>query len=176
MNQYIALLRGINVSGQKKILMADLRTLLEKEGLGQVKTYIQSGNIICSCNLSKQEVELLIGKALLKKYGWDIPVLVLTHSEIVSILDACPFPQDKKEKSYFVLLQTPPNKEYLEKINALHFPKEEFVITSNCVYLYSEIGAANSKLSTNFFENKLKVKATARNYRTMAKLIALASL
>ena len=174
MNTYIALLRGINVSGHKKILMADLKVLFEEQGFKNVQTYIQSGNVIFFSE-NKTKLDQKISEAILKKYGWEVPVLVITPSEIKTILDHCPFLGEKKEKSYFVLLQSMPSSENVSITNSISYPNEEFVITNTCVYLYSELGAAKAKLSTNFFERKLKVKATARNYRTMMKLTSLSS-
>ena len=101
--------------------------------------------------------------------------MVKTASEIKSILDDCLFPQEKKEKSYFVLLQSKPSSSTILEIDKIKYPNEEFVISNSCVYLYSELGAAKAKLSTNFFERKLKVSATARNYRTMNKLLEMAN-
>lgn len=173
MKTYIALLRGINVSGHKKILMADLRALLEKSGLQNVKTYIQSGNVVFSSSEKKETVATIIVEAIQKKYGWEVPVLVLTSTEIKSILDNCSFSEDKKEKSYFILLKNKATTETVLETLKLSSSKEEFVITNSCVYIYYELGAGKSKFGTNFFERKLKVKATARNYRTMAKLLAM---
>ncbi|PKA82565.1 uncharacterized protein (DUF1697 family) [Ulvibacter sp. MAR_2010_11] len=174
MKKYIALLRGINVSGHKKILMTDLKALFEALGFEKVQTYIQSGNVVFT---SEKKVNLadIISEAIKKAYGWEVPVLVLTVSEIEAILAHCPFPMEKMEKSYFVLLAQPPLKEDIDATSSLYFPKEEFIITPQCVYLYTEIGAGNTKLSNNFFEKKLKVSATSRNYRTMAKLLSLIS-
>jgi len=175
MNTYLALLRGINVGGHKKILMTDLKSVFGKLGFKNVQTYIQSGNVIFQSNFSSQECELKIFEAILEECGWEVPVLVKTPSEIKSILDDCPFPQEKKEKSYFVLLQSVPSSSTISEIEKVSYPNEEFIITNSCVYLYSELGAAKAKLSTNFFERKLKVKATARNYNTMVKLLSLAT-
>jgi len=176
MKTYIALLRGINVSGHKKILMVDLRALLKKVGFQDVQTYIQSGNVVFQSAAKPKECQALIYKAILKKYGWEVPILIRTASEIKKTLDNCPFPQDKKEKSYFCLLQEIPSEVLIKECQQIAFPNEEFIITPNCVYLYSELGAAKAKLNINFFERKLKVRATARNYRTMNKLLELASL
>jgi len=175
MKTFIALLRGINVSGQKKILMAELRLLLEKSGLQNVQTYIQSGNVIFHSEASAKECSENISEVIKKKYGWEVPVLVITPSEIKSILKDCPFSEEKKVKSYFVLLQSVPSSENISETEKINYPNEEFVITSTCVYLYSELGAAKAKLSTNFFERKLKVSATARNYNTMVKLLSMVS-
>ena len=175
MKIYIALLRGINVSGHKKILMTDLRALLEKSGLNNIKTYIQSGNVIFSSSEKKETVSDIIFEAIQKQYGWEVPVLVFTSTELKSIFDNCLFSEEKKEKSYFILLESNPTKDLIIETSKLSTPKEEFVITNYCIYMYYSLGAGKAKLGTNFFERKLKVKATARNYRTIKKLLELSN-
>jgi len=101
MKTYITLLRGINVSGHKKILMADLRALLEKAGLENIKTYIQSGNVIFTSSEKKEVLSNLISEAILKQYGWEVPVLVFTLTEIKLVLDNCPFLEEKKAILFF---------------------------------------------------------------------------
>ncbi len=173
MNTYIALLRGINVGGHKKILMADLRALLETSGLNEVSTYIQSGNVIFKSEASAKECSENISEAILEKYGWEVPILIKTPSEIKSILENCPFPQVEKEKSYFMLLQMPPLAKNIKSTLSFQFPNEKFSITPQCVYLFSSVGLGKSKMSNNFFERKLKVNTTTRNFKTMVKLIEL---
>ncbi len=155
MKTYIALLRGINVSGHKKILMADLRTLLEKLGLQNVKTYIQSGNVIFLSSEKKEVISKIIFEAILKKYGWEVPVLVLISAEIKSILYNCPFSEEKKQKSYFILLKSKPTTETVLETSKSSSQKEEFVITNSCIYIYYDLGAGKAKLGTNFFERKM---------------------
>ncbi len=173
MKTYIAFLRGINVSGHKKILMADLRLLLEKYGLENVQTYIQSGNVILSSLENKEVVSEIISEAILKKYGWEVPVLVLTSTEIKSVFNNCPFSQEKKEKSYFILLDKTPSSELVLETEKLSSSKEEFIISNMCVYIHYNLGAGNAKYGINFFERKLKVNATARNFRTIKKVLEL---
>lgn len=170
MYRYIALLRGINVGGHKKILMADLKALFQSLGFIDVLTYIQSGNVVFS---SEQETSAeVILNAIQASYGWEVPVLLKKASEIERILNDCPFPKEKKEKSYFVLLFETPSAENLEITLSYQYPNEEYVVTPECVYYYCSLGFGNAKMG-NIFEKKLKVQTTARNYRTMAKLIAL---
>lgn len=171
MYRYIALLRGINVGGSKKILMADLKVLLEALGLKQVTTYIQSGNVVFS---SETEVSSeLITEAIRAKYEWEVPVLLKSASEIESILKNCPFPKEKKEKSYFMLLFEPPSAENIKATLYYQFPDEEYAITPECVYFYCANGYGRAKLNNNFLEKKLKVTATSRNFRTLNKLLQM---
>ncbi|MAP55328.1 MAG: hypothetical protein CL605_10530, partial [Altibacter sp.] len=85
------------------------------------------------------------------------------------------FSEAEKDNSYFILLDRKPLLENIENTQAIQFPDETFVITSACVYYVAENGYRNAACDSNFFERKLKVIATARNYRTMAKLLSLVS-
>lgn len=174
MKTYIALLRGINVGGHKKILMSDLKKLFESLGFRDVRTYIQSGNVVFSSN-ADVDFANTISEAIESKYGFKVPVLVKKASELAEILSKCPFSDEKREKSYFILLAEDPDEE--AKVASATFASEEeqFFITDNCVYIFYAKGAGKAKLGVNFFEKKLKVIATARNYRTMAKLLELAN-
>ncbi len=173
---YIALLRGINVSGHKKIPMAELRELLSNIRLHNVRTYIQSGNVVFQSKITdNSKLENVINQAILSHFGFDVPVFVKTHSELQSILDACPFSEEKMESSYFILLNSEPENNDIVEIQKISSDKEEFVIASNCIFIFYAIGAGKAKLGTNWFEKKLKVSMTARNYRTMMKLIDMSA-
>jgi len=176
---YIAFLRGINVGGHKKIKMADLRLLLEGLGYKDVISYIQSGNVIfSSLEKDRGKLENQISKAINTHYGFEVPVLVITRTEINKILDNNPYkdPDDlANNKIYFVLLKEMPQKEDIEATSAVIFENEKFIITPECVFIRYDLGAGKAKCSINFFESKLKVTTTSRNYRTMTKLLELSS-
>jgi len=176
MNTFIILLRGINVSGQKKVPMAELRTLLSNLGFKKVTTYIQSGNIVLQSEENKShDIETIIKKALLSHFGFEVSTLVLSSEKFKACFDNCPFPEDKKSKSYFTLLHSVPESELIDAVSNEVYPNEEFIITNTCVYFYSEKGYGRAKCNTNFFERKLKITATTRNYNTMVKLLSLSS-
>ncbi|MBT8310358.1 MAG: DUF1697 domain-containing protein [Flavobacteriaceae bacterium] len=173
MKTHIAFLRGINVSGQKKILMSDLRQMLESVGLREVQTYIQSGNVVFQSALNPSECEQIIFQEIKDTYGWEVPVLVRTFEALSNILNNCPFEEGKREKSYYIILHSQPEKMDMLETQELSIPDEEFLITDECIYIHYAVGAGKAKFGTNWFEKKLNVKATARNYNTMVKLIAL---
>ena len=176
MKTYIALLRGINVGGHKKILMADLRNLLEKSNFKNIQTYIQSGNVVFQSSIDDiSSIENSIKDQLLKKYGFEVPVIVKAKQEFNSIFIDCPFSEVKKKNSYFMLLLTEPREDLIKEISLIKYPNEEFYITKKCIYIYYTTGYKNAKCGNNFFEKKLKVTATARNYKTMMKLIEMTS-
>ncbi|QLG45748.1 DUF1697 domain-containing protein [Costertonia aggregata] len=177
MQTYIALLRGINVSGQKKVMMTDLLELMQKSGFKAVQTYIQSGNIIFKSDGNDTgQIQTQISKNIAKKFGFQVPVLVIAMLDFKEIVAKNPFdhPNDLKANSiYFVLLKNVPNQDLMKSLNQESYPNEEFRITPKSIYLKCKKGYGNSKCDNNFFERKLKVQATTRNYRTMMKLMQL---
>jgi len=171
---YIGLLRGINVGGHKKIAMAELKMVLSNSGLENVQTYIQSGNIIFqSSSEDVNELEAIIHKSILDHFGFQVPVLVRTRQHLQTIFDNCPFSDEKKENSHFTMLSNIPNKELVKEASEKVYPKEEFVIVNDCIYFYCTNGYGKAKFNLNFFERKLNVDATSRNYKTMVKLLSL---
>ena len=178
MPKYLALLRGINVGGHKKIIMADLKTLFQKLGFSAITSYIQSGNIIFQCHepdISK--LEQLIEREIEKTYGFQVPVIVLTVSHLEKIVEENPFKpfdEDDISKIYYVFLKDVPQRKLVELFNEMKFQNEMFSIHKTYIYLKCMVGMGNAKLNTNLFEQKLKVKATARNHKTSLKLLELA--
>ncbi len=173
---YIALLRGINVGGHKKIPMAELRALLTDSSLKNVKTYIQSGNVIFQSNQKDiSKLEDKIKKAIRVQFGFEVPVLVRSVESFQTIFDECPFVKEKKEKSYFVVLNQVPDAELIKEAQKITYENEEFIIKNSCIYYYCSTGYGRTKFSMNAFERKLKVTGTSRNYNTMVKLLSLSS-
>lgn len=177
MKAYIALLRGINVGGHKKVPMAELRELLINSELENVQTYIQSGNVVFqSSEKSIQSLEQKIHKAIQTKFGFDVSVLVRTRKDLQRIFDDSPFSEDKMKASYFTILQETPSKELVKEASEKIYEGEEYEIINDCIYFYCEKGYGQAKFNMNFFERKLKTSATSRNYNTMVKLIAMSSV
>ncbi|WP_405211111.1 DUF1697 domain-containing protein [Dokdonia sp. Asnod2-E02] len=176
MNTYICLLRGINVGGHKKIKMADLKTLFTSLGYNDVVTYIQSGNIIFkSHETSRYEITAVIKKAIASTYGFEVPVFVLTCAMLIQVYENYVLSPECIASSYFTLLHTVPSTEDITLVNNLELPNEHFVVTENCVYIYPEKGYGKAKATNTFFEKKLNVVATTRNYKTIVKLLELSS-
>lgn len=176
MHTYIIFLRGINVGGNKKIKMTDLKISLEKAGFEKVQTYIQSGNLTVNSNLEDSEaISLKIQDLIQRDFGFQVPVLITTGMELQNILDQNPFNHAEIKNLYFALLYETPEVERITDFNKLQFKTEEFKVIDNCVYLNCKAGAGKAKLTNNLIENKLKVTATTRNLRTMQKMIELAS-
>ncbi|WP_179333581.1 DUF1697 domain-containing protein [Winogradskyella costae] len=174
METYIAFLRGINVGGHRKVPMAELRALLITLGLINVKTYIQSGNVIFqSSDSDSKTLENKIQKNILNQFGFDVPVLLKTKDELSIIFNACPFADAIKAQSYFILLSEVPDDTLVKEVSKKTYPEDVYIIVNDCIYLFCPKGYGRSKFNLNYFEKKLSVVATARNYKTTVKLLAL---
>ncbi len=174
MSIYIALLKGINVGGHKKVPMAELRDLLRESRFKNVRTYIQSGNVVFQSSSDNiQNIEDTIQKAIISHFGFEVSVLVRTRNELLRIFDDCPFSEEKKLKSYFTMLQDTPKEELVRIASEKVYEGEEYQIIKDCIYFFCEKGYGQAKFNMNFFERKLKTTATSRNYNTMVKLLSL---
>jgi len=170
---YISLLRGINVSGQKKILMADLKGLYESLGFCDVKTYIQSGNVVFNFKKTTTvKLQQLIFDKIQSHYGFNVPNLILSLDEIEKALLKNPY-QDI-EKPYFTFLSEQPLAENIIELNKHNFENEFYELKEKVIYSHYPNGAGRAKMTLNFFEKKLKVNATARNLNTTKKLLVMA--
>lgn len=180
MQTFIAILRGINVSGQKKILMADLKELYENLKFREVKTYIQSGNVVFKSDSKLSDIQLAkkIEKEISAKYNFEVPVIIRTKEELKNIIDQNPFIKEKDidlKKLHITFLSESPVEEKVESIKSTDFLPDKFSIDGKEIYLHIPESYGETKLSNKFFENKLKVSATTRNWNTVNKLFELAS-
>ncbi len=174
MNKKIAILRGINVGGKRKILMNDLKALCDELGLEDAQTYIQSGNLIFNSNKENSELEDMLEKSISERFGFEVPVIVRDSKELETSVSNNPFFKDSDiSELYLTFLKESPSKENLEKIQFYKFEPDKYKIEGNDVFIYCEGKYHQSKLSNNFFEMKLKVGATTRNWKTVLKLIEL---
>jgi uncharacterized protein (DUF1697 family) len=175
---YIAILRGINVSGQKKILMEDLRYLMEGQGFQNVRTYIQSGNIIFeSTETLSEKIRSKIENTIFNKYGFHVPVIIRTKDEMENVISNNPFLNREninEDKLHVTFFNEPPDKERIKEIEKVNYSPDEFFFSDKEVYLHCPEGYGRTKLSNNFIEKKLKKTATTRNWKTVKKLIEIA--
>ena len=171
---YIALLRGINVGGNKRIKMADLKKLFESLGLEKVKTYIQSGNVLFE---SEEEAEVLghkIETGIKKEFGFSVTVVLRTASELEQIIKNCPFQSDslpEGESVQVAFLEGAPTEEGINYLQNYDRKPDEYQIIGNDVYLYFHQSILDSKLAKQL--PKLGVQATVRNWKTVIKLSSL---
>lgn len=180
MSTFISILRGINVSGQKRILMRDLRELFEKLDFKQVQTYIQSGNVVFENNTQtpNSELAMRIEKAIEKEFNFHVPTIIRSKEELERIISSNPFLKDRSidlKKLHVTFLSEVPTKENAENIVKTDFLPDQFVIKDKNIFLHIPENYGVTKLSNSFFERKLKVTATTRNWNTLNKLLEMAS-
>lgn len=175
MQTYISILKGINVSGQKKILMADLKTLIETLEFKEVFTYIQSGNVVFKSDGKLPDMGLAkkIEAAIEKKYGFQVPVIIRNIEELDKVISNNPFLAI--EKLHVTFLSQAPKENNIKSIENIDFSPDRFFIKGKEVFLHIPESYGETKLSNKFFENKLKVTATTRNWKTVNKLFEIAS-
>lgn len=179
MTTYISILRGINVSGHKLIKMDALRKSYEKLGFRNVTTYVQSGNVIFTERKTEPDkLEQKISRQIKKDFGFEVPVIVLTVDKLNQIIDNNPFLKAADTDPIFLhvtFLSSKPNHYDRKTIEDRKQNGEEIHFSDSAVYLYCPHGYGRSKLSNNFLETKLKVRATTRNWKTTNELLKLAA-
>ena len=176
MKTYVALFRGINVGGTNVLPMKDLVALLENIGSRNVKTYIQSGNVVFQHK--EEDASLLsekIGAAIKKSHGFEPQVLVLGPEDIERAVASNPFPEAESEpKTLHVLfLASMPRSPDLGALESIRGDRERFALKDGFFYLHAPEGIGRSKLAANT-EKVLGVFATGRNWRTIRKIMAMA--
>jgi uncharacterized protein (DUF1697 family) len=173
---YIALLRGINVTGHNIIRMEDLRASFEALGFRRVKTYVQSGNVIFEAG-TDANLPGKIEKKILADYGFNVSVLVKTPRELEQVIRNNPFPGSKgidDSRLYVTFLSTPAPPAADGALKGLATELERFHIGHREIYLCCPNGYGKTKLSNTAIEKKLGVVATTRNWRSVNALLALA--
>ncbi len=182
----VALIRGINVSGQKKVPMAELRDALERAGVRGVRTYIQSGNVIAP-KKDAPEADREAGEPALfaqsvrnvikEHFGYEVEVVGRAHAELVETLEHNPFlsrePAPDTSELAYAFLSGSLEPETLEQLDPDEYAPDELAIEAGIAYVWVRNGFARSKLSTNFIESRLRVRATMRNHRTVRTLIEM---
>jgi len=171
---YIALLRGINVSGKNKIDMKGLKAAFESLGFSRVKTYIQSGNIVFdSTEINKSELKVMIEEKIKYISGFPITVILRISNEMLIIINSNPFLKASKidtNKLHVTFLSDKPTVSALNQIKEMQDEQDEFVISGQEVYLHCPKGYGRTKFSNAYFEKKLSVATTTRNWKTVTQL------
>ena len=154
--------------------MAELKEILSQQGYKYVATYIQSGNIVLASFEDPETVSLTIRQLIATHFNLTIDVFVLTEKKLKEVFNQNPFDSALPGNRVFAtFLYTSPHEEAIAAFHAMDLGEEQFKVIENIVYFYLPEGMANSKLSNNFIEKKLKVKSTGRNMNTVQKMINL---
>jgi uncharacterized protein (DUF1697 family) len=176
-NTYISILRGINVGGARKLKMDALAGMYSELGFTGIRTYIQSGNVIFHTEPAiQEELASKIAARISVTFNFNVPVIVLDVQALRKVVENNPFTGDpSRDESfmYVTFLSEVPTLENRASLEGINFPGEEFVLSGHSVYLFCPNGYGNTKLNNGFFEKKLKVDATTRNWKTTLELLKL---
>jgi len=174
MKTFVSLLRGINVSGQKKIKMAELRALYQSLGYSDAESYLQSGNVVfTTAEEDAAKIAQTIRDGITDAYGYSVEVLIRDVEAIQRVFTSNPFLIDRDEditKLYVTFLAEAPSAEHLDNLSLPDGVADEFQVVGQHVYVFCPNGYGRTKLNNNFFERKLKIAATTRNWKTVTAL------
>ncbi len=174
-NTWIILIRGINVGGNNIVPMKDLREKLTASGYDNVRTYIQSGNVIVDTVLTdKVQICDNVAECINTAFGFTPKIMALRGETLAKIIKDNPFPDATTTPKllHISFLSRPALNADLDALNALKTKRERFLITNEAVYAYLPEGIWKSKLAAKM-EKHLGVAATARNWRSANKILAL---
>lgn len=175
MTTYAALLRGINVGGHNKVPMAELREVMAGLGWKDARTYLQSGNAVFTTDDADPGGRL--ERAVAQRFGFEIPCLVRTAEELRTVAAGCPYPAAELDpaKLLVLFLEEAPQEGHFDSVDAAEFAPDTFHHAGSAVYCYFPDGMGRSKLPAALEAVRPKVTMTGRNWRTVQRLIELAS-
>jgi uncharacterized protein (DUF1697 family) len=176
MARQIVLLRGINLGSRNRVAMPKLREALGEAGFEDVKTYVQSGNVVLSSRALPKTVARKVEQTIAEAFGLEIDVVVRTRDELAETVRRNPLGKVATDpKRYQVsFLEAEPDPEVVQKLAASAVASERFVHVGRELYAWHPEGVARSKLWAQLAGPKLGVTATARNWTTVTKLLELA--
>jgi len=171
---YVALLRGINVSGHKLIKMDRLRASCEALGWVNVRTYLQSGNIVfATTEKSPLALAATLQKQILREFGFEVPTIILTIKDIDLTLKGNPFLTENgidPATLHVTFLSARPDAAALRKLKVVPAQPDRFHAVGKLIYLHCPQGYGRTKLSNQALERILSVSATTRNWKTLSEL------
>ncbi|MFB9758893.1 DUF1697 domain-containing protein [Ectobacillus funiculus] len=172
MTIYIAFLRGINVGGKKIIKMEKLKDIFKSLYFQNVKTYIQSGNVIFDSTEESADILYKIETELENVLGYKVTSIIRTADELEEIIKQNPFSASEDvEKQYVTFLHREPTVEAGDRLMSYKNDVDDFCVTHREVFLLCGKGYGKTKFSNHFLESKLDVLATTRNWKTVNKIL-----
>jgi uncharacterized protein (DUF1697 family) len=170
---HVALLRGINVGGKNKLPMKDLGYLFVEAGCENVRTFIQSGNVIFTAGTKVSAgLAAVIGLRISQQFGYRTPVILRTLEQLRDAVSNKPF-SDREEILHVVFLADRPSADKIALLDPGRSLPDSFIVRGQEIYLLLPNGMARTKLTNAWFDSKLKTISTVRNWRTVTKLLAL---
>ncbi|MEK4472170.1 DUF1697 domain-containing protein [Paenibacillus sp. FSL R7-0048] len=180
MTTYIALLRGINVGGNKIIKMLDLKAMFQALGFANVRTYIQSGNVVFESD--EGSVSLLSGvieRQIHEVFGFEVSVIIRTLAEMENVIANDPFQLSEPEEFkrwYVTFLPAEPSAEALDKLRTYENGPDKVHFVGREMYILYEVSVSQSPLFKVPFDKILGMPITARNWNTVNKLVAIGKM
>lgn len=175
---WVALLRGINVGGKHKLPMKNLAAIFEALGCMDVRTFIQSGNVVFRATQElAASIPLSAATAIEAEFGFGVPVVVRSTAELGAVLAGNPFLArgENEDLQHVLFLSDTPKAARLEKLELERFLPDAFAVHGNNIYLHVPGGVAKTKMTNAYFDSRLACICTGRNLRTVRALFELAS-
>ena len=173
---YVALLRGINVGGKNKLPMQDLIQIFSAAGCHDVRTYIQSGNVLFDMDAGlAPHLPNMVTARIQERFGYRVPLVLRTTSEIQGVIVHNPFVDagSAEDMLHVLFLADQPSAESVAALDPDRSPPDAFIVQDREIYLRLPNGAARTKLTNAYFDAKLATISTGRNWRTVITLLAL---
>jgi uncharacterized protein (DUF1697 family) len=173
---HVALLRGINVGGRNKLAMKDLAALFTAAGCGDVRTYIQSGNVVfTAAGPLAKKLPVRIEAAIRARAGIQVPLEMRSADQLRAVAGGNPFLKTGPalETLHVGFLLDTPSAAQLAALDPKRSPPDEFVVRGREIYFRCPNGMGRSKLTNTYFDSKLGTTITIRNWRTVQALLEL---
>ena len=169
--RHVALLRGINVGGKNKLPMRDLAAIFEAAGAKNVRTYIQSGNVVFEATVAAAKaIPERVRKRVTTDFGIDSPVITRSASEFMRIIKAQPFAADDEKALHVAFLDRKPAAVAARALDPDRSPGDAFKLIGREIYLSFSSGVAKTRLTNDYFDRVLGTTSTVRNWRTTTRL------
>jgi uncharacterized protein (DUF1697 family) len=175
--RYVALLRGINVGGKNKLPMKDLAAMFADAGCKEVRTYIQSGNVVFSAPAAvAAKTPGRVGAQIAKQFGYRVPVILRSGEELARLAEGNPFFTAKADptKLLVMFLEDEPSARSVAALDPKRSPPDEFMVRGREIYLRCPNGFGQTKLGNDYFDRVLETISTGRNWRTVLQLLEMA--
>ena len=176
MQTHLARLRGINVSGHRMIKMDALKIALEKIGLLNVRTYLQSGNVFVDSDATAAKIGFVIKQEIQKTFGHDVPVVVISKQDLEFCIKNNPYLVDNNvdiKKLYVAFVSTILKSDHINNLQVSNFKPDESAIDENRIFIKYDVGAGKTRLDQNYIEKKLNVVATIRNWNSIINMLEI---
>jgi len=183
MQTYVAILRGINLGSRNRVPMAELRTLASSLGFDDIRTYVQSGNLVFSSDVARSRIAPTLAKGIHNAFDVDVPVLVRTKEELVGTCTSNPFaeeglvPHNQPTLFHVTFLDGIPDPGRVDGIAdlAVRYDPDTFRVVGSDIFLSIPGGYGETKLTNALFEKRLGVPATTRNWKSVVALTHMAN-